>query len=142
MIVLDANILLYAYDSESALHSTARSWLERILSGTEPVAIPWQSVLAFLRISTNPRLAGERFSMEEAGIVVDAWHAQPNVRFIGPGEQHWATLRRLMVDGQAKGPLLTDAHLASLTIECGGILHTTDKDFARFAGLRWLNPLS
>jgi len=142
MIVLDANILLYAYDSESVLHATARRWLEGILSGTEPVGIPWQSVLAFLRISTNPRLAGERLTMEDARKVVDAWCAQPNVRFIGPGEQHWATLRQVMVDGQAKGPLLTDAHLASLTIECGGVLYTTDRDFARFAGLRWVNPLA
>ena len=142
MIVLDANILLYAYDSASAFHGKARAWLENVLSGSEPVGLPWQSALAFVRIATNPRLSGERLSPEEASQIVDSWLAQPNVRLLAPGDHHWPLVRRMIVDGQARGPLVTDAELAALTIEYGGVLHTTDRDFARFPGLRWTNPLA
>jgi hypothetical protein len=67
---------------------------------------------------------------------------QPNVRVLTPGDDHWLLLRRMIVEGQASGPLVSDAQLAALTIEYGGVLHTTDRDFARFPGLRWKNPLS
>ena len=142
MIVLDANILLYAYDSTSPQHAKARRWVERVLSSGTPVGLPWQTAAAFLRIATNPRLPGERFTLEEAAGVIDRWVEQPNVRMLGPGDGHWPVLRQMMVDGQARGPLITDAQLAALTIECGGVLHTTDRDFARFPGLRWTNPLA
>lgn len=141
MIVLDANILLYAYDTTSRHHAKARDWLQRVLSGGTPVGLPWQTAAAFLRIVTNPTLPGERFTPEEAARVVDGWLEQPNVRLLAPGEHHWLVFRQMMIDGQARGPLITDAQLAALAIECGGVLHTTDRDFARFPGLRWLNPL-
>jgi len=142
VIVLDVNLLLYAYDSQATLHAPARQWLERTLSGTELVGLPWQTVAAFLRIVTNARLPGERFTAEEAAQLVDGWLKQPNVRVLAPGENHWSVLRQVMIEGQARGPLLTDAQLAALTIEHGGVLHTTDRDFARFPGLRWTNPLA
>ncbi|MCU1296083.1 MAG: domain protein family protein [Acidobacteriaceae bacterium] len=142
MIVLDANILLYAYDSTSAHHAKARSWIEQIFSGTAAVGLPWQTAAAFLRIMTNPRLPGERFSLQEAVQVVESWLEQPNVRLLAPGDDHWVLFRQMIVEGQAQGPLVTDAQLAALTIEYGGMLHTTDRDFARFPGLRWTNPLA
>jgi len=141
VIVLDANILLYAYDSASSHHSKARAWVERVFSAAAPIGLPWQTVTAFLRIMTNPRLPGERFSTQEAVQVVDRWLEQPNVRLLAPGDDHWPLFRQMIVEGQASGPLITDAHLAALTIEYGGVLHTTDRDFARFPGLRWTNPL-
>jgi uncharacterized protein len=141
VIILDANILLCAYDSSSARHAEAKAWIEKIFSEGELVGIPWQTAHAFLRIATNPKLPGRRFSMTEASEVVDSWQAQPNIRFLRPGEQHWSILRRMLVDGQAKGSLVTDAQLAALTIEHGGELNTTDRDFARFPGVRWNNPL-
>ena len=141
MIVLDANILLYAYDSASSHHSKARAWVERVFSAAAPIGLPWQTVTAFLRIMTNPRLPGERFSTQEAVQVVDRWLEQPNVRLLAPGDDHWPLFRQMIVEGQASGPLITDAHVAALTIEYGGVLHTTDRDFARFPGLRWTNPL-
>jgi len=104
--------------------------------------MPWQSIAAFLRISTNTRLAGDRFTAEEAGRVVDLWLGQPNVRLLNPADDHWPLLRRMVMEGQAVGPLVSDAQLAALTIEFGGVLHTTDRDFARFPGLRWTNPLA
>jgi len=142
VIILDANILLYAYDSASSHHAKARSWVERVFSKATPIGLPWQTISAFLRIMTNARLPGERFSVPEAVQIVDRWLEQPNVRPLAPGEDHWPLFRQMVVEGQAPGPLTTDAQLAALTVEYGGILHTTDRDFARFPGLRWENPLS
>lgn len=142
MIVLDANILLYAYDEGSHLHQKAKTWVEEILSGDGLVGLPWQTISAFIRITTNQRLPGARFTLEEAAGVVDEWLEQPNVRAIGPGERHWASFRQALTAGQARGPLASDAELAALTLEHGGVLHTTDRDFARFPGLRWVNPFN
>ncbi|MGD0013262.1 MAG: type II toxin-antitoxin system VapC family toxin [Bryobacteraceae bacterium] len=142
MIVLDANLLLYAYDTTSPHHARARDWIERVLSSGTPVGLPWQTAAAFLRIMTNPRLPGQRFTLEEAARVIDQWFEQPNVRLLAPGDGHWPLLRQMLIDGQARGPLVADAQLAALTIEYGGVLHTTDRDFARFPGLRWTNPLA
>jgi uncharacterized protein len=141
VIVLDANILLYAYDSSSAKHVQARAWVERVFSDGTLVGIPWQTVAAFLRVVTNVSLPGQRFSTEEATHLVDQWMEQPNVRFLAPGDEHWILLRRMLIDGQARGPLVSDAQLAALALEHGGVLYSTDRDFARFPGLRWSNPL-
>ena len=142
MIVLDANILLYAYDCASPHHAKARVWVEQAFSGTDPVGLPWQTAAAFLRVMTNSKLQGDRFTLEEAVAVVDSWLEQPNIRMLSPGENHWSLFRQMVIEGQAAGPLISDAHLAALTIEYGGVLHTTDRDFARFPDLRWVNPLS
>lgn len=141
MIILDANLLLYAYDSTSAQHQQARLWIEAIFSGVEPVGLPWQTISAFLRITTNTRLPGNRFTVEEGAAQVDQWIALPLVHVLAPRDRHWAFFRCALVEGQASGPLTTDAQLAALTIENGGVLHTTDRDFARFPGLKWVNPL-
>jgi toxin-antitoxin system PIN domain toxin len=142
VIVIDANILLYAYDADSDKHAKARAWVEEVFSGASPVGLPWRTVSAFMRIVTNPRLTGKRFTPAEVVEIVDEWVNQPNVRLLGPGDDHWNFLRQMMVDGQARGPLVTDAQLAALTIEYGGVLHTTDRDFSRFPGLRWKNPIA
>lgn len=142
MIVLDANILLYAYDSTSSHHRNARSWVERTFSDGTPIGVPWQTITAFLRIMTNTRLPGERFTLEEAAQVVEQWLAQPNVRFLGPGDEHWPVFRQMILEGQAQGALISDAHLAALALEHGAVLYTTDRDFTRFPGLRWVNPLA
>ena len=141
MIVLDANMLLYAYNAASPFHRKARPWLEQLLSGSAPVGLPWQTIGAFIRIVTNPKISSGRLTTEQALGVVDRWLEQPNVRILAPGEDHWPILRRTIIEGQAHGPLITDAQLAALVIEHGGELCTTDRDFARFPGLRWTNPL-
>lgn len=142
MIVLDANILLYAYDADSDKHAKARAWVEDVFSDGSPVGLPWQTVSAFMRIVTNPRLTGKRFTSAEAVEIVNQWANQPNIRLLSPGDNHWSFLRQMMLDGHVRGPLVTDAQLAALTIEYGGVLHTTDRDFSRFPGLRWMNPLA
>ena len=142
MIVVDANLLIYAYDLDSAHHKKSLSWLEELLSGVEAVGLPWQSVSAFLRVITNRRLPGTRVTLEQAVQVVDEWLQQPNVQVLVPADQHWSVLRQMILEGRASGPLVSDAEIAAITIEQGAVLHTTDRDFARFPGLRWKNPLS
>ncbi len=142
MIVVDVNLLIYAYDTTCPEHREAREWVEKVFSGDEPLGIPWQNIAAFLRILTYPGLLGERFTMRQVLAVVDEWVAMPHVRLLAPGERHWALFREMLVKGSVRGKLTTDAALAPLTIEYGGVLHTNDRDFARFPGLRWVNPLS
>jgi uncharacterized protein len=141
VIVFDANLLIYAYDSGSAHHPKARAWVEQTLSGSEAVGLPWHAITAFLRIMTNKRLPGARLTMEQAVQIVDRWLMQPTVRTLVPGEHHWHLLKRTLIDGQASGALANDAQIAALTIEYGGVLHSADRDFARFPGLRWVDPL-
>jgi toxin-antitoxin system PIN domain toxin len=141
VIVPDANLLIFAYNSSSAFHPKAREWLESTLSGVEVVGLPWQAVSAFLRVMSNPRLPVERFTPDQAARIVDLWLIDANVQIVVPGERYWPLFRRMVVEGQAAGPLVSDAEIAALTIEHGGVLHTADRDFTRFPGLRWVNPL-
>ena len=141
MIVLDVNLLIYAYDTTCYDHKKAREWVEAAFSGDEPIGLPWQTVSAFLRILTYPGLMGERFAMAQAIAIVDEWLDMPHVRVLAPGEGHWALFRDMLVKGDVRGKLTTDAGLAALTIEYAGVLYTNDRDFTRFPGLRWVNPL-
>lgn len=141
MIVVDANLLLYAYTPASTHHAAAKAWLAGVLSGNQVVGLPWQVVLAFLRIGTHPRLGLTALTTRLAVEAVECWIDRPNVYLLAGQDGHWALLRRMVLEGQAGGDLVSDAHLAALTLEHGGVLHTTDRDFGRFPGLRWVNPL-
>ena len=141
MILIDANLLLYAHNSSAMQHKAARRWLEDVLSSTTPVRLAWVTILAFLRISTSTRVFPSPLSIEEAMTYVADWLKQPAVDVLEPGERHLALLNSLLPAAQAQGALVMDGHLAALAIEHGAILYTTDKDFARFAGLRVVNPL-
>jgi hypothetical protein len=140
VIVLDVSILLYAYGGASERNAKARARVDELFSGHEQVGLPWQTIAAFLRISTNSRLSGSR-PVAEAAHEIDIWLQQPSVRILVPGDDYWSILRRMVVEGQASGPLVSDAEIAALTIEYGGMLYTADRDFSRFPGLRWKNPL-
>lgn len=142
MIVLDANLLIYSYDTASPDHRKSRAWLEDIFSEAEPVGLPWQTVTAFLRVVSNRKFPRSRLTLEQCVQIVDHWLEQPNVRIMVPGNEHWSVLKRMVVEGRAAGPLVSDAEIAALTVEYGGVLYTTDRDFARFPGLRWKNPLA
>ncbi|MGC2638381.1 MAG: TA system VapC family ribonuclease toxin [Acidobacteriaceae bacterium] len=141
MIVIDVNLLLYAYVRSASAHLAAKAWLERVFTRREPLGLPWQSVSAFLRIATNPNIPVGSMTMDQCIAIVEQWFARPQVRLITPTDRHWEIYRNLLLDGQVRGTLTSDAELAALTIEYGGVLHTTDRDFARFPGLRWINPL-
>jgi uncharacterized protein len=139
--LLDANILLYAYNRASQHHQPARRWLEDALTGSLPVAFCWPTILAFLRIATNPRAVSRPLSIAEARSIVDSWFAIPVATLVHPTDRHWEILGELLATGQASGPLVSDAHLAALAIEHGATLITNDRDFARFTGLRVEYPL-
>lgn len=142
MILVDANLLLYAYDPNAAQHEASRSWLEVTLSGSPLVRFSWLTLWAFLRIATNPRVFERPLSMTEAEHHVSSWLAQPSAGLLEPGERHWAILQQITRDGQASGPLVMDAALAAIAIEHGATLCTTDRDFSRFPGLTWTNPIA
>jgi toxin-antitoxin system PIN domain toxin len=141
MILVDANLLLYAYDSTAPQHAKARGWLEDALAKPEPLLLPWQTIHAFLRIATNPRAWRIPLTIEEATAIVDEWLSLPNVVTPSPGERHWEILRELLAESQCPGPLVSDAVLAALAIEHGAELGTNDRDFSRFPNLRVVNPL-
>ena len=142
MILVDANLLLHAYNPGSVEHHASRAWLERTWSGTDFVLFAWLSLWAFLRISTNTRVFEHPLSIDEAEAIVSSWLAQPTVGVLEPADRHWDILRVLARDGQVTGPLLMDAVLAAIAIEHGATLCTTDRDFARFPGLAWTNPIA
>ena len=140
MKLLDANILLYAYDSDSTHHRVCRSWLEAAFNADETVALPWQTLLAFVRISTNSRATRKPLQSAEACSIVSSWLDQVNVSVIGAGDRFWELLKDQILEAQVIGPLVTDAALAALAIEHGATLCSVDKDFRRFRRLKLIDP--
>lgn len=142
MILVDANLLIYAHVSSFQQHAAARDWLDAQLNGTAAVGLPWPSILAFLRLVTNPRVFERPAPMSEAWSQVEAWLGCPTAWTPAPGERHAELLRRFLAQPGVRANLVPDAHLAALAVEHGLELCTTDGDFARFPGLRWVNPLT
>ena len=137
----DANILLYAYNSDAAEHEKCREWLENQLSGTDLVGFGWQTITAFLRISTNARAFPNPLTPTEATEIASVWLEVPNARILLPAENHWTIFKNLITIRQIKAAMIMDAHLAALAIEHNAVLITTDNDFSRFSGLKTINPL-
>lgn len=140
MIVIDANILLYAYDQDDPRHAVVSPWFETQMSGSGHVGLSLLAILAFLRISTDHRVFQQPRPVATGLAIVDSWLAHPNVRLLEPTRRHWTTLADVATGGQARGPQLMDAHLAALTIEHGATLATADRGFARYPGLRTIDP--
>ena len=141
MILVDANLLIYAHVSTFSQHEVARAWLDERLNGVAPVGLPWPSLLAFLRLTTNPRVFERPESMPDAWRQALAWLAAERAWIPQPTERHREILGELLAAPGVHANLVQDAHLAALAIEHGLILCSTDGDFARFPGLRWENPL-
>lgn len=141
MILVDANILLYAENKQSPVNDRAKSWWDEQLNGETPVCLCWTILSAFIRIATNSRVFEHPLSLSSAVNRVQSWLDQPSVHLIYPTENHWATLRVLLIEGQAVANLVTDAHLAALAVTHGCVLYSTDADFSRFSRLKWKNPL-
>jgi toxin-antitoxin system PIN domain toxin len=140
--LIDANLLIYAVDADAPQHAKARRWLEHLLSSDTAVGLPWMVVLAFLRITTRPGVLRRQLSLEQAIAFVDEWLNQPYVELVSPGPAHWPLFKKLLAEVGAAGNLTSDAHLAALAIERGYDLASTDHDFRRFAGVRFLDPLA
>ena len=141
MILVDANLLIYAVNQDSAHHRKARRWLEETLSGDDWVGLTPAVILAFLRIVTRPGILQRPLSCEQAVAYCDSWIAQPNVRVVPVGPNHWSVFRSLVLAAGTAGNLTSDAHLAAVAVEHGCTLHSADNDFKRFAGLTHRNPL-
>lgn len=137
----DANLLLYALDDSSPRHGPARTWLEEILSGGETVAFAWSVLLTVLRLSTRAVVFERPLTPDTALDLIDGWLAQPVATVVHPTDRHAAVLRELLAPLGTAGNLASDAHLAALAIEHGAELCSSDADFSRFSGLRWLDPL-
>jgi uncharacterized protein len=138
----DVNLLIYSVDDSSPHYERARSWLEQALSGTEEMGFAWMALLGFVRISTNPAAFGNALSPSRAFEFVDSWLGSPVARLVHPGEQHAVHMRNLLMPLGTAGNLTNDAHLASLAIEHGAEVCSSDNDFTRFEGVRWVNPLA
>ncbi len=142
VIAIDANILIYAHVSSFSQHEAAREWLDHQLNGTGPVGLPWASVLAFMRLVTNPRVFERPEPIADAWRQARAWLACDTAWIPQPTDRHADLLGRFLALPGVHGNLVPDAHMAALAMEHGLTLCSTDGDFARFPGLRRLNPLS
>jgi toxin-antitoxin system PIN domain toxin len=142
VILVDANLLLCPYHPRAEQHEESRAWLEAVLSGPDLVRFAWLTLWAFLRIATNPACSKAHFPPPKPKRRSRPGSASQPQGFSNPGERHWDILRGLVRDGQATGPLVMDAVLAAIALEHGATICTTDRDFARFPGLKWINPLA
>lgn len=132
MKIVDANVLLYATNRAGAHHDAAHGWLTTALNGAEAIGLPWVSLLAFVRISTNPRVFATPLPVATACELVETWLGQPPATAIAPTPRHAQVLRGLLERAGTAGNLTTDAHLAALAIEHSADIATFDRDFARF----------
>jgi toxin-antitoxin system PIN domain toxin len=141
VIVPDTNLLIYAYDSKAPAHRRARAWWESVLSGHEPVGLPWIVVLAFVRLMTHPTLSENPMTAAQARERVEEWLACDQVRLLSPESTTLNRFFDLLTASGTAGNLCTDALIAALAEEHGGKVYSNDADFARFPGIIWHNPL-
>ena len=141
MILIDANILIYAHVKTMEQHQRSKEWLDQMLNGPAPVGLPWPSLLGFLRLVSNPRVFEKPESIQKAWLQVKSWLSAPRVWIPCPTKSHAEVLAKFIPLTKGMPNLIPDAHLAALAIEHGVILCSADKDFARFEGLRWENPI-
>ena len=141
-MIVDANILLYAVDEDSAFHPSAKQWLEDALNGPRRVGLPWQSLTGFMRVATNPRAVPDPLDPADAWDIVEAWLDAQNSWIPQPGPGYREILGRLVRDLRLSANLVPDAALAALCVEHGLAVVSADSDFARFPEVSWINPLT
>ncbi len=140
MRIPDLNVLIYAVDSDAAMHERALDWWNGTLSGTETVGLAWTVLLGFVRLTTNRSVFTAPLTTDEALDYVDRWLSHGITTVIEPTPRHATVLRDLLADSGSGGNLVADAHLAALAIEHGAHLYSADRDFGRFARVRYVNP--
>lgn len=142
MILCDVNVLVFAFRVEAADHAQYAAWLRAIVASDTAYGVSELVLSRFLRIVTNPRVVQLSAPIAPALAFAERLREQPNAVSLSPGPRHWGIFERLCRDANATGNLVPDAYLAALAIEHGAELITTDRDFARFEGLRWRHPLA
>lgn len=140
MIVVDANVLVYASNQDAAHHAVSRRWLDEALSGQETVGFSWIVLLAYIRLTTNPRIFPAPLSTAEAFAQVERWLDTPSATILSPTPRHLGVLAGLLNDHTTAANLVNDAHLAALAVEHGATVASFDRDFGRFAGVRTAVP--
>ena len=141
MIVPDVNLLVYAYNADVPQHESARGWWEEALSSGTDVGLAWAVAMGFIRLVTHPRVVTAPAAPAQAVATVRSWFVVPAVRAVHPGPRHLDILGELLQASGVAASLTSDAHIAALAIEHQAELHSNDVDFARFSGLKWVNPL-
>ena len=141
MLLLDANVLLYAVNEDALQHERARDWLRKALAEREPIGFAWPVMLAFLRIATHPAITDAPIDTETAANMLERWLSSPTCVVVEPTSRHLALLRGLLAVAGTGGNLVNDAHLAALALEHDATVISFDRDFERFAGSPVL-PLS
>ena len=142
MIVPDANLIIYASDTGSMFHERARQWWTAALNGDESVGLSWLVLVAYVRVMSSARIMKRPVAVGDLLDEVERWLTAPHVQVLQPTARHPNGLRSLLVPTGVGGDLVNDAHLAALAVEYGGTVHSADTDFARFPGVRWVNPLA
>jgi len=140
-MLVDANILLFAVDKQSPFHLSAESWLTEKLNGSRRIALPWQSLGAFLRISTHASASQNPLTPLAAWRIVEDWLESEAAWIPLETERHAEVLGSLVTSYQLRGKLISDAQLAALAIEHGLTVCSADTDFARFTEIQWENPI-
>ena len=140
MILPDVNLLVHAHNRDSAVHEPAKRWWDGCLAGTEGVGLAWIVMLGFIRITTHPRVFLRPLPASEVLDRIESWLRLPHVHVPQPSNRHFSGLRANLEGIGTAGNMTTDAHLATLAMQRGYVLYTTDTDFMRFQGLRWVNP--
>ena len=140
MILPDVNVLVHAHNSDSAVHNVTCRWWERCLAGPEGIGLAWAALLGFIRLTTNRRIVSRPLPVRDAMGTIENWLDLPHVQLAQPSDSHFSRLRLELERPVTAGHLTTHAHLAVLDMERSYFLFTPDTDFARFPGLRWVNP--
>ena len=141
MIIVDVNVLIFAFNVDSPQHERARDWLEQALSGSEAIGLPWAVIHGFLRITTGTPAVRPPFQIEEAVAIISECFRSSAVTLVEPGLRYWSIFRGLLIDQKVQGRLVSDAHIAALAIENDASVCSTDRDFVDFPGVRVINPL-
>jgi uncharacterized protein len=141
LILIDVNVLVYAYREDMPRHAEYRAWLEEVIDSPRPYAVSEAVLCSMLRVVTHPRIFKTRSDLESATSFVETVRGRANAVVVTPGPRHWGLFLSLCRSADARGSLVADAYLAALAIETGSELITTDRDFARFTGLHWRHPL-
>lgn len=142
MILLDVNILVYAHRVDAPNHARFRQWLQSVVNSDGAYGLSDLVLSGFLRVVTHPRIFRQPTPLQTALAFLAEIRGRPNCVPVSPGERHWEIFARLCKEAEARGNLVADAYLAALAIESGSEWITTDRDYARFPGLRWRHPLA